>query len=247
METTQTQRGGLQIGVYDTSIAIPIENARITFSELPEGENSFTTNSSGQTEIISLEAPPIDYSLSPDMPKPFSTYNVTISANGFIPTEINGIQIFANTLAIQNVNLLPLETEEAEGNINIDDPTLWGDFPEKIPEESEKELPPETGFVVLDYPVIPEYIVVHDGSPNDNSAPNYYVEFKSYIKNVASCEIYSTWPDAAIRANVLVIISFTLNRVFTEWYRNRGKNFTITSSTEYVKKWNFCKLSKQKN
>ena len=71
METTQTQRGGLQIGVYDTSIAIPIENARVTFSELPDGENLFTTNSSGQTEIISLEAPPIDYSLTPDMPKPF--------------------------------------------------------------------------------------------------------------------------------------------------------------------------------
>ena len=232
MNIMQTETGQLKVGVYDTSIAKPIENAQVTILGMSEN-NLFNTDVSGQTQIISLYAPPIDYSLSPDMPKPFSAINITVTADGFIPSEINGIQIFADNLALQEVILLPIESNEAEGEINIEDPTLWGNFPEKIPEESEKELPEETGFVVLDNPVIPEYIVVHDGSPNDDSAPNYYVEFKSYIKNVASCEIYSTWPDAAIRANVLVIISFTLNRVFTEWYRNKGKNFVITSSTAY--------------
>lgn len=232
MNIMQTETGQLKVGVYDTSIAKPIENAQVTILGMSEN-NLFNTDVSGQTQIISLYAPPIDYSLSPDMPKPFSAINITVTADGFIPSEINGIQIFADNLALQEVILLPIESNEAEGEINIEDPTLWGNFPEKIPEESEKELPEETGFVVLDNPVIPEYIVVHDGLPNDDSAPNYYVEFKSYIKNVASCEIYSTWPDAAIRANVLVIISFTLNRVFTEWYRNKGKNFVITSSTAY--------------
>lgn len=85
--------------------------------------------------------------------------------------------------------------------------------------------------------VIPEYIIVHDGSVNDSTAQNYYVRYKDYIKNVASCEIYATWSKASIQANVLAIMSFTLNRVYTEWYRNRGYDFTITSSTAYDHKW----------
>ena len=85
--------------------------------------------------------------------------------------------------------------------------------------------------------VVPEYIVVHDGSPRDRTAQNYYVKYKDYIKNVASSEIYATWPDNTIRANVLAIMSFTLNRVYTEWYRNQGLDFTITSSTAFDHKW----------
>jgi hypothetical protein len=80
-------------------------------------------------------------------------------------------------------------------------------------------------------------VIVHDGVPNDNTAQNYWVRYRDYIKNVASCEIYATWTDAAIRANVLAIMSFTLNRVFTEFYRNRGYDFTITSSTAFDHKF----------
>ncbi len=98
-------------------------------------------------------------------------------------------------------------------------------------------MPPPTGFVVLDNPVVPEFIVVHDGLPEDSSAPNYWIPFKEYIKNIASSEIYSTWPEQTIYANVIAIISFTLNRVFTEWYRNKGYNFTITSTTAYDHKF----------
>ena len=85
--------------------------------------------------------------------------------------------------------------------------------------------------------VIPEYIIVHDGSPNDDSAKNYYVKYTDYIKNVACSEIYATWPEACIYANILCIMSFTLNRVYTEWYRNKGKDYTITSSTAYDQKF----------
>ena len=85
--------------------------------------------------------------------------------------------------------------------------------------------------------MVPEYIVVHDGSPRDSTAKNYYVKYKDYIKNVASSEIYATWPEDTIRANVLAIMSFTLNRVYTEFYRNRGYDFTITSSTAFDHKW----------
>lgn len=70
--------------------------------------------------------------------------------------------------------------------------------------------------MVLDQVVIPEYVVVHDGDPNDTSAPNYWIPYKDYIKNVASCEIYATWPEESIKANILTINSFTLNRIYTE-------------------------------
>ncbi len=79
--------------------------------------------------------------------------------------------------------------------------------------------------------------MVHDGPPTDNSATNYYVRYADYIKNVASSEIYATWPEATIYANILAIMSFTLNRVYTEWYRNKGYDFTITSSTAFDHKW----------
>ena len=85
--------------------------------------------------------------------------------------------------------------------------------------------------------VVPEYVIVHDGVPSDRSAPNYWVKYTDYIKNVASSEIYATWPEATIYANVLAIMSFTLNRVYTEQYRNQGYDFTITSSTAYDQKW----------
>ncbi|MBR6052818.1 MAG: peptidoglycan-binding protein, partial [Clostridia bacterium] len=79
-------------------------------------------------------------------------------------------------------------------------------------------------------PTIPETVTVHLGRP-DQAAPNVTVTFPDYIKNVASSEIYPTWPDEAIRANILAEISFALNRVYTEYYRNQGYDFDITSST----------------
>ncbi len=109
-----------------------------------------------------------------------------------------------------------MTTGEGQVVINVPPPVLWGDYPEKEPEDEVKEIPEETGFVVLDRIVIPEYIVVKDGVPSGGGQV-YYVPYKDYIKNVASSEIYSTWSDAAIRANILAIQSFVLNRVFTEW------------------------------
>ena len=99
----------------------------------------------------------------------------------------------------------------------------------------------ERGEIVLSKVVVPEYVIVHDGSPSDTSALDYYVPYKDYIKNVASCEIYATWPESTITANVLAIISFTLNRVYTEWYRGKGYDFTITSSTAFDHKWMYQK------
>lgn len=86
-------------------------------------------------------------------------------------------------------------------------------------------------------PIIPDHIVVHLGAPNDASAPNVRVPFVDYIKNVASSEIYPTWPESAIRANILAQITYALNRVYTEWYRSRGYDFDITASTAYDQKY----------
>ncbi|MBQ8327952.1 MAG: peptidoglycan-binding protein, partial [Lachnospiraceae bacterium] len=90
----------------------------------------------------------------------------------------------------------------------------------KIPEAEIKPMP-ETGEIVLSRVVVPEYIIVHDGVPSDNTAPNYWVKYTDYIKNVASSEIYATWPEDTIYANILAIMSFTLNRVYTEFYRSQ--------------------------
>ena len=84
---------------------------------------------------------------------------------------------------------------------------------------------------------IPDYITVHLGAPNDTSAPNVRVPFADYIKNVASSEIYPTWPETALRANILAQISFALNRVYTEYYRARGYDFDITSDTQFDQKY----------
>ena len=122
--------------------------------------------------------------------------------------------------------------------IEIADNTLWGTFPEKIPEDEVKPLDflNEDGFVVLPNVVVPEFVIVHDGRPGE-SANDYWVPYATYIKNVASSEVYSTWHENALLANILAIMSFTLNRVYTEWYPSKGYPFTITSSTAYDQKY----------
>ena len=86
------------------------------------------------------------------------------------------------------------------------------------------------------YPVIPENITVHLGTP-DSNAENITVPFVDYVKNVASSEIYPTWPENALRANIYAIISYALNRNYTEWYPSRGYNFDITNSTSFDQKY----------
>lgn len=87
-------------------------------------------------------------------------------------------------------------------------------------------------------PYVPEFIVVHLGRP-DQAAENVWVTFPDYIKNVASSEIYPTWPENALRANIYAQISFALNRIYLEWYRSRGYDFDITNSTQYDQAFEF--------
>lgn len=234
-------KGQLQINVTSEVTAFPISEARISISYtgIPGSTiERLETDSSGQTETIELDAPPVEYSLDVNNEiQPYSEYTLDISAPGFEPVSIAGTEILADVKAIQNVQMRPSDQgREEEEVFVIPAHTLYAEYPPKIAEEEIKPTN-ETGEIVLSRVVIPEYIVVHDGSPRDSTAKNYYVRYKDYIKNVASSEIYATWPENTIRANVLAIMSFTLNRVYTEWYRNRGYDFTITSSTAFDHKW----------
>ena len=236
-----TDKGELQINVTSTAGGRPIEDASIAISYTGVPESMLErvgTDSSGQTEVLELDAPPEEWSLDPTNERqPYSEYTLDISAPGFEPVSIAGTEILANVRAIQNVRMRPSDVgREEEEVFVIPAHTLYGEYPPKIAEDEIKPTN-ESGEIVLSRVVVPEYIVVHDGSPRDTTATNYYVKYKDYIKNVASSEIYATWPADTIRANVLAIMSFTLNRVYTEWYRNRGYDFTITSSTAFDQKW----------
>lgn len=240
MQSADDMRGNLQINVTANVGLIPIRNASITISYTGEPNSTLetlTTDSSGQTETISLNTPPLAYSLTPNSPMPYAEYTLNITAPGYEPVTVSGVEVLPDVTAVQNIEMTPTEVaQEPEETIVIPDHTLYGDYPPKIPEDEIKPMD-ESGEIVLSRVVIPEYIIVHDGVPSDSTAANYYVRYRDYIKNVVSSEIYATWPESAIYANTLAIMSFTLNRVYTEWYRSKGYNFTITSSTAYDQKW----------
>lgn len=230
---TNTQSfGRLRVSINAELTYTPVAGATVNIS-YPGQTNAIeqlTTDASGQTGTIELTTPPVEYSLEPESTQPYSEYTLTISAPGYETAVINNTQLLAGETAVQPVQLVPLET--APSDIVIPAHTLYGEYPPKIPEDEIKPVS-ESGEIVLSRVVIPETVVVHTGPPTDASAKNYYVPYKDYIKNVASSEIYATWPESTIVANVLAIMSFTLNRVYTEWYRNKGFNFTITNSTAY--------------
>ncbi len=222
-----------------TSTMTPIEGAKVTISSVAAPGTvieELTTDLSGLTQEIELPAPSIDYSLSPSTEQPYTEYTLNIASPNYVPVTVQNLEIFPGVTAIQDTTLSAAKRQGDAALFVIPPHTLYGDYPPKIAEAEVKETK-ETGEIVLSTVVIPEFVVVHDGPPTDTSAANHYIRFRDYIKNVTSSEIYATWPEATITANVLAILSFTLNRVFTEWYRNQGFNFTITSSTAFDHKW----------
>ena len=231
--------GSLRISVISNQELRPIEGAQVTISYTEEPSQPVftgTTDIYGETEEIQLTAPDFDYSQAPSEVQPYTDYNINVEAEGYEPTLVSGTEILPDRVALQQIRMVPVERTEEDQIVVIPVHTLFGEYPPKIPEDEIKPMA-ESGEIVLSRVVIQEYVVVHDGLPSDNTAPNYWVRYKDYIKNVASCEIYATWPEAALYANILAIMSFTLNRVYTEWYRGQGRNFTITSSTAYDQKF----------
>lgn len=210
--------------VYGASVIIKEPHTNHMLKEL-------ITNAYGKTEEIELASPPVEYSWDIEqLNKPYSVFNIKARADGLEAAVIEGVQIFPGVTALQDI-FLPLSTV-------IKPHPLFHTYPPKRPEEITKHIPKETGFIGLDLPLIPEYIVVHDAAPH-TEAQNYWLTFRDYIKNVVSGRVYPTWPEAAIKAVVLATISFALNRVFTTWYRRDAHNFTITSSTIYDQNFNW--------
>lgn len=238
LRSQQTDKGRLQVQVLTAQQNRPIQGAkvRISYTGVPNSIlEELTTDANGNTENIELPTPPLEYSLTPSEIQPYSEYTINVEAPDFDSVDISGSEMLSGEQSIQTAILRPRNPEEFQ-DVVIPAHTLYGEYPEKIPEDEIKPLN-ETGEIVLSRVVVPEYMIVHDGSPDDTSAQNYYVRYRDYVKNVASSEIYATWPEETIRANVLAIMSFSLNRVYTEWYRNKGYDFTITSSTAFDHKW----------
>jgi hypothetical protein len=232
--------GSLQVNCVTQNGFRPIPGATVSIAYTGDPTSAveqLTTDDLGRTEPVNLPAPPLEYSLDQTIfEQPYSEYTVTVTAPGYETVQVSGTELLPTVNAIQPIRMIPTPETAAGERFVIPPHTLYGDYPPKI---AEAEIKPtaETGEIVLRNVVVPEFVIVHDGPPTDTSAGNYYERYRDYIKNVASSEIYATWPEATITANILAIMSFTLNRVYTEWYRNQGYNFTITSSTAFDHKW----------
>ena len=229
------------IGAFVSAVrnGIPIQNAQVTITKKEDNvivfQEILITDQDGNTPNIEVETPPKELSLDENNTvEPYATYDMSIISPGYILINIRNIQIFADTVTIVPVEVLPVPrsgmSPDEDTKVVIPPHNL---FAPPVPYNVEG---PEGSPFVLKEVVIPEFIVVHLGRPNDN-AENVWIPFPDYIKNVASSEIYPTWPENSLRANIYCQISFALNRIYTEWYRSRGYDFQITNSTSFDQKY----------
>ena len=212
------------------------------------------TDSTGNTKTFELSAPDVSLTLDENYNAPaYSVSNVIVSAEGYETVHIYDVSIVDTQTTILPVNMIPLEAPDygpKEVDIYLDPLTLLDPnahlkqiyippvaLLDPTPRNQRTGIDPPARPGVLREVFIPDFITVHLGVPTNTTARSVRVRFVDYIKNVTSSEIYPTWPHNSLVANIHAIVSFTLNRVYTEWYRIRGFNFDITNSTEYVKKW----------
>ena len=213
--------------------ALPLSGVHIwIMDEYEKHTYHVTTDESGETAKIALETLDRSLSLDPDFSgTPYISYNVFALANGFNSIHIVGIPILDGETAIQPLAFVPMQAKQfipTVTEIQIGAPAV------SMNRQRSQEGPgaEDTESQVLRQVAIPNPITVHLGRP-DASASNVQVSFPDYVKNVASSEIYPTWPAASLRANIYAIITFALNRIFTEWYKSRGYSFDITNNTAY--------------
>ncbi len=225
--------GYLRIQARTAQDAVPLEGTRVWV--LDDEENvlyRLVTDESGETQEVSLETLDGSYSQDPDYSgKPYSEYGVIVDAEGFESVSVEDIPIFEGETAVLPVLLAPLQGSQPSqtmDEIDVGKPAVTAKG-QRQQQGQEGDFPQGR---VLRQVVIPNPITVHLGAPNA-PASNMQVPFLDYVKNVASSEIYPTWPREALRANVYAIMTFALNRVYTEWYRSRGYNFDITNNTAY--------------
>ena len=222
--------GYLLIQARTAHDALPLSGAQIWILDGQEKSiYHLTTDESGETKKVSLETLDRSLSLDPNYQgTPYISYHVLAFANGFNTVHIDGIPILEGETAIQPIEFVPMRQSQRVPEvteIQIGPPAV------SMSGRRYQEMP-DTDPQVLRQVVIPNPITVHLGAPG-SAASNVRVSFPDYVKNVASSEIYPTWPGAAMRANIYAIITFALNRIYTEWYRSRGYSFDITNNTAY--------------
>lgn len=206
--------GYLTIQARTAKDALPVQGVQVTVLD-GQGRRVYDlfTDESGETPPVPLETVSRDFSLEPSYTgSPYIGYDVFAQASGFNSFYISGVPVFENETAIQPLALIPMQ--EKQRNPNVEEIVI--DKPAVSLQTARHQEGPEEDPRVLRQVVIPDPITVHLGSPS-SSASNVQVSFPDYVKNVASSEIYPTWPEAALRANIYAIITFALNRVFTEW------------------------------
>lgn len=225
--------GYLTIQARTAHEAVPLSNVQITVTDDQGGTvYKLTTDESGETQSVPLETLDKGFSQNPSFSgTPFISYNVLARLPGFNSLYISDIPIYENDTAILPLALVPmqeLQRSPYQTDITIGKPAV------SMSDAREQEGPDSLASpYVLRQVVIPNLVTVHLGRPGDSAARNVQVPFTDYVKNVASSEIYPTWPDAALTANIYAIITFALNRIYTEWYRSQGYPFDITNNTAY--------------
>ena len=223
--------GILRIQAFAARQSAPVEGVVVTVSG-----NGFThtctTDAEGNAADITLTTPACALSLDETntTTRPYALCDLTAARPGYRTVRIQGVQVFPGQVTLARPEMIP-DTEE-----NRDTPSE----PIVIPTHalfagSGGSGPSPTANCeprVLSRVVIPKNITVHLGRPAA-SARNVTVSFRDYIANVASSEVYPTWPEQALRANIHCQISLALNRIYTEWYPSKGYSFNITNSTSY--------------
>ena len=246
--------GYLTIQVTTGDDALPIGGVHVTVSRAGGIVLHDTyTDQNGSTAYFPMPAPPAALTLDPNYTGPaYSAYDVDVSARGYTTCHIHDVEIVDTQTAILPVEMKPLAEEPDtvyDMDIYIPPPALLLNIPkqhgmpaERLSSQSMHAVPAMAQPVApmadvrtgaAREVIIPDYITVHLGVPSNTSARNVRVKFSDYVKNVASSEIYSTWPENSLLANIHAIVSFALNRIYTEWYRSRNFNFDITNSTAY--------------
>lgn len=222
--------GNLIIQARSTTDALPLEGVSIYIRDL-NGNLLYEliTNENGNTEQVELEAVDKALSLDPSYTgQPYTSYDLLAKANGFNSLHILDMQIFDGELAIQPITLFPMIQNQRTSMIQEISMGKHG-VQLTIPREQKGvTISPR----IFQQVIIPSPITIHLGAPT-STATDVQVPFTDYIKNVASSEIYPTWPKESLKSNIYAIITFSLNRVFTQWYRSRGYEFDITSNPAY--------------
>ena len=222
--------GTLRIQTFAARQSAPMEGVTVAV----QGDG-FTlhciTDATGSAADIPVEAPACTLSLDEDNTiRPYAVVSLTAAKSGYRTVRIEGIQIFAGQITLAQPAMIPV-TEE--GKAIPDAPIVIPPHPLFAGSDGSGAQPVENCTPrVLDKVIIPKNITVHLGKPAA-SARNVTVSFRDYIANVASSEVYPTWPEQALRANIHCQISLALNRIYTEWYPSKGYTFNITNSTSY--------------